>query len=348
MSRPATPENLFTLLPKTRTSWREFAFSIGTQSFAIGFLVFMHLLYPSVMSHTEHRLRPVFLLSTPVPLNHQPQILRKPSKPPKAAQAVAPAEALRLPRPQPKTAERTTDLPAPVVNIASRELDPLPINSRPLIPKPAVSTNLFSSGSSATPTTFRSPSEVQAGGFGDANGVPAKTGQRKAVNVAAKGSFDLPSGPGSDNGTASGNARLGVVASSGFGNVLAKGISQARLSANAIQASGFGSLEVPASPATRSHSTESSSRSTPAEILFKPVPLYTQEAKNLRIEGEVLMEVVLEATGSLRVVRIVRGLGHGLDDNALRAAKQIHFKPAVKDGQPADSTVVLHIIFQLA
>jgi len=43
----------------------------------------------------------------------------------------------------------------------------------------------------------------------------------------------------------------------------------------------------------------------------------------------------------------VRGLGHGQDDNALRAAKQIYFKPAVKDGQPADSTVLLHIIFQL-
>lgn len=43
----------------------------------------------------------------------------------------------------------------------------------------------------------------------------------------------------------------------------------------------------------------------------------------------------------------MRGSGHGLDDNALRAAKRIYFKPAVKDGQPAASTVLLHIIFQL-
>jgi TonB family protein len=89
-------------------------------------------------------------------------------------------------------------------------------------------------------------------------------------------------------------------------------------------------------------------RSVPPEILTKPIPNYTQEARNLRIEGEVLLEVVLEASGSLRVVRVVRGLGHGLDDNAVQAAQQIHFKPAMKDGQPADSTVVLHIIFQLA
>jgi len=48
------------------------------------------------------------------------------------------------------------------------------------------------------------------------------------------------------------------------------------------------------------------------------------------------------------VIRVVRGLGHGLDDNAIKAAQQIRFKPALKDGQPSDSTVVLHIIFQLA
>jgi TonB family protein len=89
-------------------------------------------------------------------------------------------------------------------------------------------------------------------------------------------------------------------------------------------------------------------RAVPAEIISKPTPMYTQEAKNLRIEGEVQLEVVLEASGSLRVLRVVRGLGHGLDDNAVKAAQQIHFKPAMRDGQPADSTVVLHIVFQIA
>jgi TonB family protein len=86
----------------------------------------------------------------------------------------------------------------------------------------------------------------------------------------------------------------------------------------------------------------------PAEIIYKPTPAYTQEARGLKIEGEVLLEAVLEASGSLHVIRVVRGLGHGLDDNAIKAAQQIRFKPALKDGQPSDSTVVLHIIFQLA
>ena len=86
----------------------------------------------------------------------------------------------------------------------------------------------------------------------------------------------------------------------------------------------------------------------PAEILSKPTPIYTEEARAKRIEGEVLLEVVFEATGKIRVLRVVRGLGHGLDDAAVHAAEQIRFKPALKDGQPSDSTAVVHIIFQLA
>ena len=62
----------------------------------------------------------------------------------------------------------------------------------------------------------------------------------------------------------------------------------------------------------------------------------------------MLLEVVFEATGKIHVLRVVRGLGHGLDDAAVHAAEQIHFKPALKDGQPSDSTALVHIIFQLA
>ncbi|PYX60909.1 MAG: hypothetical protein DMG73_05220 [Acidobacteria bacterium] len=50
----------------------------------------------------------------------------------------------------------------------------------------------------------------------------------------------------------------------------------------------------------------------------------------------------------MRVVRVVQGLGHGLDDAAIQAAERIRFKPALRDGQPTDFTAVLHVIFQLA
>jgi len=45
---------------------------------------------------------------------------------------------------------------------------------------------------------------------------------------------------------------------------------------------------------------------------------------------------------------VISGLGHGLDENAIRAAEQIRFKPAQRAGQPAASTATVHIVFQLA
>jgi TonB family protein len=240
------------------------------------------------------------------------------------------------------------EAPAPAVKIAARKLDNLP-NTAPVIPKQGVKTNVFSTGSSATPTIAQAaPSQVQTGGFGDPNGIPAKGNTGKAVNVAALGSFDLPAGPGYGNGTGGSKGASGVIASSGFGGGVATGNGRGRAVAGTVQSTSFGSGDVAAPPTVHSRSAEPVVRAVPAEILSKPTPIYTQEAKNLRIEGEVLLEVILEASGSLHVVRVVRGLGHGLDDNAVKAAEQIHFKPALRDGQPADSTVVLHIIFQLA
>jgi TonB family protein len=86
----------------------------------------------------------------------------------------------------------------------------------------------------------------------------------------------------------------------------------------------------------------------PVEIISKPNPIYTQEARDLKIEGEVLLEVVFAAAGQLRVVRVERGLGHGLDEAAIHAAQQIRYKPALRDGQPYDSVATLHVRFQLA
>jgi len=348
MKYSPSQETLFSLLPKTRTPWTEFVFSTGGQACLIAFLVWLRLLQPGIVTAPEHTFRSIQLVSTPVPVNHQPQPLRQLPKPVFVAELDPLANALRLPAPRPRTA-KLEEAPAPAVSMAAKKLEPLPLSSAPVIPK-VVRTNVFSTGSSATPTIARAPSQVQTGGFGDPNGIPAKTNQGKAVNVAALGSFDLPSGGGYGNGSGGSKGIPGVVASAGFGNGTATGDSHPRSPAqSSVQQSGFGDADVPAPPTVRSHPAEPTAGPlVPAEILSKPTPLYTQEARGLRVEGEVLLEVVLEASGSLRVVRLVHGLGHGLDDNAVKAAEQIRFKPAMRNGQPADSTVVLHIIFQLA
>ena len=84
------------------------------------------------------------------------------------------------------------------------------------------------------------------------------------------------------------------------------------------------------------------------QITFKPNPNYTEEAKNLKLEGEVLLEVMFGADGQLHVNRVVRGLGHGLDEAAVVAANKMRFKAALRNGVPVDSTAVVHVVFQLA
>jgi TonB family protein len=86
----------------------------------------------------------------------------------------------------------------------------------------------------------------------------------------------------------------------------------------------------------------------PVEILSKPRPEYTDEARKMRIEGEVLLRVLFTSAGEARVLEVTRGLGYGLNESAIRAAQQIRFKPAQRTGQPVDSTAIVHIVFQLA
>ena len=185
MGNSASQGTLFSLLPKTRTPWTEFVFSTGTQACLIAFLLWLRLLHPALLAAPEHTFRSVQLVSTPVPVNHQPQPLRQLPKPVLVVNLDPPANALRLPAPQPKRL-KVEDAPAPTVNIAAKKSEPLPVNPAPVIPK-VVAMNTFSTGSSATPTIARAPSQVQTGGFGDPNGIPARDNPGKPVNIAANG-----------------------------------------------------------------------------------------------------------------------------------------------------------------
>lgn len=332
---------LFSPLPRWKTPWYEFCLSYGTQAVVIALAVWFSLLRPVIVDGPKKDYHAIELVPTPVPENHTPQ---KQLPRPVVAKLDPPPDALRLAAPQPRL-KPVEEAPVPEVKIAPKKLDPVPV-SAPAIPRAPVRTNVFSTGSSAPQTIQRPPEQVQTGGFGDPNGVPARTTQTRAVNIAQSGGFDMPTGPGYGNGTGGANGVRGVVASTGFGSGIATG--NARTSSATVHPAGFGSADVPAPPTVQSRPAEQTARMTPAEIISKPTPAYTQEARSQRIEGEVLLEVVFEATGRIRVLKVVRGLGHGLDDSAVRAAEQIRFKPALKDGQPSDSTAVVHIIFQLA
>jgi TonB family protein len=191
---------------------------------------------------------------------------------------------------------------------------------------------------------------VQTGGFGDPNGLSARNSSRPA-NIASVGAFDLPAGPGAGNGTGGASGVRGIVADSGFGAAAApagnrNGTRSAAADRN-VRQGGFEQVQA-ATPAATPKKTDTGPPDKAAEIISKPRPEYTDEARKLRLEGEVLVHVLFKATGEISVLELVRGLGHGLDENALRAAQQIRFKPALRAGQPVDSTATVHILFQLA
>jgi TonB family protein len=190
--------------------------------------------------------------------------------------------------------------------------------------------------------------KVQTGGFGDPNGLPGTGKQGAKLYTASLGSFDMPAGPGQGNGSGGAKGIKGTVASADFGNgVATPGKGDGRSNGQGVSTGSFGAQQV-AQSAGPKVIQNSGPATTPVEITFKPNPIYTQEARDMKLEGEVLLEVSFSANGTLHVNRVVRGLGHGLDEAAIAAANKIRFKPALRYGQPMDSTAVVHVTFQLA
>ena len=337
------------LLPEPRARWQKFVFSYGVQSLILTFVLVSAVMHPEMLEIPLRDYHFVSLVNNPPPVPQKPAPVRN-FPPPKVAEVVPPRpEALHVPKEltAPKKVQGP-EVQAPKVELAAK-LDPIP-DSKPVMPKQLVRTNVFSTGSSATPTMAADPKKVQTGGMGDPNGVPARENRGHAVTIAQLGSFDMPAGPGYGNGTGGSKGARGVVASAGFGNGVATGDNSGRVSASrgTVRQSGFGDADVVAPSQPKPKAAESVAKTIPAEITFKPRPAYTEEGRRLKVEGEVLIEVVFTATGQVRVQRVVQGLGHGLDESAIQAAQKIQFKPALKDGQPSDFQAVLHIVFQLA
>jgi TonB family protein len=88
---------------------------------------------------------------------------------------------------------------------------------------------------------------------------------------------------------------------------------------------------------------------TGPQVLYKPKPVYTAEATAQRIEGVVQVRIRVSASGAVTVLGVTSGLGHGLDESAIRAVQGTRFKAAVdSNGNPTDWEGVVNITFQIA
>jgi TonB family protein len=82
-------------------------------------------------------------------------------------------------------------------------------------------------------------------------------------------------------------------------------------------------------------------------ILYRERATYTDQARNEKVNGVVVLAVVFGADGKIQNIRVIRGLPYGLTDNAIQAALRIRFKPAMKNGQPVSVRGVLEFSFSL-
>ncbi len=351
-SQPDPSQLTLGLLPEARTRWGRFVVSYGMQSAVITLFVIAAIAQPAILVLPVHDYHFIGLVSVPAPVPQAPAPVKNFPVPRLVARITPPVtprpQALRVPAEITRPKIQVADIQPPKVAMAPAKAA-LP-DVKPIIPRQLVKTNVFSPGSSETPTMAAAPQKVQTGGFGDPNGVPAQDNHGRPVTIAQAGSYALPGDAGYGNGTGGSHGARGVVASAGFGSGVATGDGSGRVSASrgTVRQAGFGDADVIVKTPVKSTTDETKVKTIPAEITFKPRPAYTDEGRKLKVEGEVLLEVVFTAAGQIKIKSVVRGLGHGLDESAIRAAEKIQFKPALKDGQPTDFPAVLHILFQLA
>ena len=286
-----------------------------------------------------------------------------PAPPPKVAET--PRVELPVPRPEP--------VPQPIVESRRAEVQPAVPQPRPRelrtpeAPKPTPAPVVVGAFANST-TPSRAPvanREVQTAAF-DMATARAQELKLKA-STATVGGFDhvgttdprpgadrpattmiAEAGFGTINAVHLPSPVAGTVGSAGFGDTNAgpKAQTAEPKPTAQVQQTAFGSMTPTPAP-TRPATPRPERVDVAVEVLSKPTPTYTDEARALKLEGDVLLEVEFCASGQVRVVRIVRGLGHGLDESAARAAEQIQFKPARTSSGPVDFRTTVQITFRL-
>lgn len=342
------------LLPETKPRWDRIGVSAGVQLGLLLFCILIPLIYPNQIK-TALNYQMVELMSPETMVPTPP-----PPPPPKALRAKAPApkpEPVEQPKLDPKKPhifeipkavvpqQRKVQALAPEMQAHLEAAKIETTTEGPKRPRDDVKMNNLNTGSAA-PATVKAPVEkVQTGGFGDPQGMPGKGDPNHATTVNRLGQTFLPGGEGYGNGTGGAKGIRGTVESTGFGNGVANPPSGGGRRGK-VESSGFGNQTVADAP--KKKAAPEGPIDTPVDILDKPRPEYTAEGRNLKLEGDVVLDVVFLSNGTLKVNRVISGLGHGLDEAAVRAAQKIRFKPAKREGQPVDFPARVRIEFRLA
>ena len=318
----------FELLPNAQPRWNQVGLSAALQLVIVGLALLSPIIFPQAMKlalkfDVIELMQPV----TEIPVAPRPPNPKlKPKVEPKA-----PELKLEVPEPPPLVPqlspkqphvflnlkplvpkEHVTDEKPPELKQNLKQPEIVLSSNGPQAPKEEVKPNP-GAGNPAPDTVNAAWSKVQTGGFGDPNGIAGPGNPNRRGNISHAGSLGLPGGPGYGNGTGGTQGLRGTVASDSSGR-------------------GVGSAE---------------SASADVTILYKPNPSYSAEGRQHKIQGDVVLEVIFLASGQIKVIRVVSGLGFGMDDEAIHAAQRIRFTPATHDGKPVDVSARIRIEFRL-
>ena len=351
---PANPPPIranFGLLPESRRSPASFVTSAAINTLILALAIYVGMTAKKAMeTHKFEQTELIFPVEPPPP----PKIRIAPPKlppPPKPPEAKLEPPKINLPKPVPqpdvKPLHLEEKIKTPVIKAAKPQVVLAP-QPKAALAKAAAPAQVPQQHPSTTPVHL-----------GETFGVTPNPNATKAATVAAIGNpYGGMNGPavapkgvvgsaGIGNGTTSGSS-AGVV-----GRVASAGIPGGTGTGAGGNAYGTGKVTSAGIPAAQRASVATPSptdtpKSTNLELLSKPPMRYTEEARALKIQGDVVLRVTFTASGQVVVLGVVHGLGHGLDDEARREAQLIRFRPATRNGQAVDLTTNITITFQLA
>ncbi len=325
------------LLPDAKPRWNQLGLSAAGQLVILGLALLSPMIFPQTMK-TALKFDVIELMEPVTEIPVAPETPKPPAPRPRPKPKPKPKVEPKAPELKPEVPESPPLVPqlspkqphaflilkplAPKAHTV--EVKPLELKQNlkqpeivlssngPKTPKEEVKPNP-GAGNPAPGTVNAALSKVQTGGFGDPNGIAGPGNPNRRGNINQAGSPGLPGGAGYGNGTAGAQGLRGTVASDGAGR------------GRGAAASALASVV----------------------ILYKPNPIYSAEGHERRIQGDVVLEVIFLASGQMKVTGVVSGLGFGMDDEAIHAAQQIRFTPAMRDGKPVDFPARVRIEFRL-
>jgi len=86
---------------------------------------------------------------------------------------------------------------------------------------------------------------------------------------------------------------------------------------------------------------------TPPKVVSKVEPNYTDDARTAKIEGPVVLSLIVDTQGHAQKIRVTKSLDKGMDQQAIAAIEKWHFAPGIKDGKPVRTAATIQVNFRL-